>query len=99
MVCWVEPSAQNSIYISNNTYHKKLAELNSNLLWPARNLHTLTRRLQGLSDPTVLRVTMGVFISHPSPPMVIFFPDSFTSNRSSPSLKLSSSQLPCSRSM
>ena len=23
MVCWVEPSAQNSIYISNNPSHKK----------------------------------------------------------------------------
>ena len=38
MVCWVEPSAQNSIYISNNTSHKKPAELNSYLLWPTQNL-------------------------------------------------------------
>ena len=53
MVCWVEPSAQNSIYISNNPSHKKSAELNSYLLWPARNLRVLTWRLRGLSDLTV----------------------------------------------
>ena len=38
MVCWVEPSAQNSIFNSNNPSHKKLAELNSYLLWPMWNL-------------------------------------------------------------
>ena len=75
MVCWVEPSAQNSIYISNNPSHKNPVELESYLLWPvwnlraqARNLRDLTRRLQGLSDPTVLWVTVGVFIPHPFAP-------------------------------
>ena len=72
MECWVEPSTQNSIYISNNPSHKKPAELNSYLLWPtrnlrvqARNLRDLTRRLWGLSDSTILWVTWEVFIPHP----------------------------------
>ena len=80
MVCWVEPSAQNSIYNLNNPSHKKLAELNSYLLWPARNLHApmqnlrdLTRRLWGLTDPIVLWVTWVVFIPYPFTPTVIFF--------------------------
>ena len=72
MVCWVEPSAQNSIYISNNPSHKKPAELNSYLLCPAWNLRDLTRRLYGLSDLTILWVMWGVFIPHPFAPTVIF---------------------------
>jgi hypothetical protein len=74
-VCWVEPSSQNSIYISNNPSHKKPAELNSYLLWPVwnlrvpmRNLRVLTRRLWGLSDPTVLWVTCVVYIPYPFAP-------------------------------
>ena len=58
MVCWMEPSTQNSIYISNNPSHKRPAELNSYLLWPVRNLHAQaqnlraqTQRLRGLCWP------------------------------------------------
>ena len=75
MVCWVEPSAQNSIYISNNPSHKRPAELNSYLLWPTRNLcaqawnlRAQTRRLWGLSDQTILWVTWVVFIPYPFAP-------------------------------
>ena len=75
MVCWVEPSAQNSIFNSNNSSHKKPAELNSYLLWPTWNLHTQswnlrtqTRRLWGLSDQTILWVTWVVFIPYPFAP-------------------------------
>ena len=75
MVCWVEPSAQNSIFNSNNPSQKKPAKLNSYLLWPtrnlraqARNLHVLTRRLQGLPDPTILWVMWVVFIPYPFAP-------------------------------
>ena len=75
MVCWVEPSAQNSIYISNNPSHIKPAELNSYLLWPAWNLRApagilraQTWRLRGLSDPTVLWATWVVFIPYPFAP-------------------------------
>ena len=103
MVCWVEPSAQNCIYISNNLSHKIPAKLNSFLLWPvwnlraqARNLRVLTWRLRGLSDPTVLWVTVGVFILTPSPPMVIFFTHSSISKESSFSLQAWCSQLPYS---
>ena len=76
MVCWVEPSAQNSIYISNNPSHKKPAEMNSYLLRPARNLHAPTRRLRGLSDPTVLWVTWVVFIPYPFAPNGYLLPHS-----------------------
>ena len=75
MVCWVEPSAQNSIFNSNNSSHTKPAELNSYLLWPAwnlcamaRNLRVLTRRLRDLTDPIVLWVTWVVFIPYPFVP-------------------------------
>ena len=68
MMCWVKPSAQNSIYISNNSSHKKPAELNSYLLWPAQNLRILTWRLRGLTDPIGLWVTWVVFIPYPFAP-------------------------------
>jgi hypothetical protein len=64
IVCWVEPSAQNTIYISINPSHKKLAEQNGYLLYPARNLRVYTRRLWGLSDQTVLWVLgEGIYTS------------------------------------
>ena len=75
MVCWVEPSAQNSIFTSNNPSHKKPAELNSYLIWPtwnlcaqSQNLHDQTWRLQGLSDQTILWVMWVVFIPYPFTP-------------------------------
>ena len=83
MVCWVEPSAQNSIYISNNPSHKKPAELNSYLLWPAwnlcalaRNLRVLTRRLRDPTDPIILWVTWVVFIPYPFAPNGYLLPPS-----------------------
>jgi hypothetical protein len=95
MVCWVEPSAQNSIYISNNPSHKKPTELNSYLSWPARNLRAPTRRLRGLSDwPFYGWCGWYIYHTH-SPPTVIFSIPSSLSNRSSLS-QAWCSQLPCS---
>ena len=68
MVCWVEPSAQNSIYISNNPSHKKPVELNSYLLWHTQNLCVIMWRLQGLIDPIILWVTWLVFTPYPFTP-------------------------------
>ena len=95
MVWWVKPSAH---YISNNCSHKKPAELNSYLLWPARSLHAQARRLRGLSEPTVLWVTWVVFIPYPFAPNGHLLPHSLRLELKL-SLSLSQawcSQLPCS---
>ena len=51
MVCWVEPSAQNSIFNSNNFSHKKAAKLNSYLLWSMRNLRAQAWNLRSTEPP------------------------------------------------
>ena len=92
MVWWVEPSAQNSIYISNNPSHKRPTKLNSYLLWPVWNLRAQTRRLRGLSNQTVLWVTWVVFIPYPFAPNGNLLPHSLRLK-----LKLSLSQAWCSK--
>ena len=106
IVWWVEPSAQNSIYISNNTNHKKPAELNSYLLWPtqnlralARNLRILMQRLWGLTGPIVLWVMWMVFIPYPFAPNGYLLYSFHSWRTKALSLSLSQawcSQLPCS---
>ena len=88
MVCWVEPSAQNSIYISNNPSHKKAsrAEFLSALVCvepPRSNVEA-----PGSVRPDHFVGDVGDIYTIPlRPPTVIFSIPSFLTNRSSLSPK------------
>jgi hypothetical protein len=103
ILCWVEPSAQNSICISNNPSHKKPTKPNSYLSWLARNLCTLTRNLRAPNAEALRSVGPDHFVGdwggintsslHPQRS------SSPHSLRHEPKLSLSQawcSQLPCS---
>jgi hypothetical protein len=88
----MEPSAQNSIYISNNPSHKKPTELNSYLSWPVRNLRASMWRLRGLSDQTVFVGDWGGINTSSLHPQRLSSPHSLRHE-----LKLSLSQAWCSQ--